>query len=177
MLRYLVSLRLFLLTALLMTGVASALPAFADISVSAVTASPNLFPSAGGAVVVFVTCANAVGTPTGSATLTDSTGTVLSQNACFFDTFDANGNSVLFTYLIVQANNSTTAAASYTVNATVTGPIRRVQYAFPKFSAGFRQSHHDQYSHSHAEPAVVYSDLCAGYNQCYRQRPESKRFL
>jgi len=133
--RYPNLLRPFLLAAFVGMGAIAAHPAFA-VSISNITANPNPLPSAGGAVPVFITCTSSVGTPTGSATLTNSNGTVLSQNTCSFYNYDANGNPVLYTYLVVQPNNSITSSAYYTVNATASDQAGSTQV-----SKTFQQSY------------------------------------
>ncbi len=134
--RYFTSFRLFLSVVLLCLGAIAAQPACAGVSISSITMVPSTIPAVGGAMPVLITCTNVTGVPTGTATLTDSTGTVLSQNTCSLYDYDANGNPVIYTYLVVQPNKSITTPAFYTVNAVVTDQFGSTS----QLSATFQQS-------------------------------------
>ncbi len=112
----------FLCLLALLLSVGAARPAQAAVAISSLTVNQNPLPSVGGVVIVTIDCANATGTPTGSATISNTSGTVLSQDYCGLYGQDAGGNPILYTYLVVPTNYSTTTGAAYTITATVTDP-------------------------------------------------------
>ena len=115
-----------LLIALFCFCVFSARPAHAGFHVNSITAVPNPAPAVGGAVPIYVDCTNASGVtaaPSGSAMLTDSQGTVLSQNTFVYSSRDGYGNPIVYTLLIVPQNYSATSSASYSVHVSVSDSL------------------------------------------------------
>lgn len=115
-----------LLIALLCLGALAARPARASLSINSITAVPNPAPATGGAIPIYVDCSKVPGgtsAPSGSATLTDGQGTVLSQNTLAYYGTDSSGNPIVYTFLVVPQNFSATSGASYSVNVAVSDAL------------------------------------------------------
>ncbi len=111
---------LFLCLFAALLGIGAARPAQAGVAITGLTVNKNPLPSTGGVVILYIDCANGVGALTGNATISSTSGTMLGQDYCGLYGQDANGNPILYTYLVVPINYSTTTSTAYTFTATVT---------------------------------------------------------
>ena len=109
------------LATLLCLGAAAAQPARADVTINSISGVPASVAATGAFVPVLIDCGGVASAPTGTATVTDSSGKVVSQNSLYPYQNDANGNPVVFSYLMFPGNADPTANAQYTVTFTVAG--------------------------------------------------------
>ena len=119
--RQLLTTPLALLAALLCLGALATQPAHAGITIDSISGVPNPVPAAGAFVPVLIGCGNTTGTPTGTAVLAYSNGTVVSQDGTYYYRADADGNPIIYTYVSFPYDPSPTASVTYTLTITVTG--------------------------------------------------------
>ena len=117
--RQLLTTPLALLAALLCLGTLGAPQARAGITIDSISGVPNPVPAAGGTKAILIDCGNAVGVPTGGATLINSNGTTVSYNPVYFYQADADGNPIVYTFAVFPASNSGNGTPTYTLNITV----------------------------------------------------------
>ena len=108
------------LATLLCLGAVAAQPAHAGVSINSISGIPEVVPAAGAAIPVLIDCGGVTTAPTGSATVTNSSGKVISWNSLYSYQTDANGNPVVFSFLAFPGNADPAADATYTVTLTLT---------------------------------------------------------
>ena len=120
-LRRFVTLPLGLIAGLFCLGTLAAKPAQANVTINSVSGIPNLVPAAGTTAGIYVDCSNTTSTPTGTVTVNNSNGTLVSNCPVYYYQNDANGNPELFSEAQFPASNSSVATSSYTLHVSLTG--------------------------------------------------------